>query len=154
MVKQSDICLSDRATLAKTRCIHKRIQPAKLVDSCGYNPGGRVPLLEMSGYEGRLCPKFQYFGDDFLATLGVTISQNDRCRARAGGFKYNCSSYTLRGASDEQDFVINANFHFRFENYGFGSNTAFTISPECMASNASCHSASGEMRLNSGPKFN
>src|ERR1700722_1488074 len=38
--------------------------------------------------------------------------------------------------------------------YCVGSKTAFTISPECMASNAWCHSAKGETRLNSEPKSN
>src|SRR5262245_22305446 len=49
MVKQSGICLSNRATVAEPRRINQPVQPAKLVDCCGYNPGRRVPLLEISG---------------------------------------------------------------------------------------------------------
>src|SRR5258708_20195887 len=112
MVKQSSISLSNRAAVAEPCRINQPVQPAKLIDCCGYNSGGRVLLLEISGYEGRLRSQFQYFGDDFVAALCVTISENDCRRARACGFKCNCSPQPLRRPRDEEDFVIATNFHF------------------------------------------
>src|SRR6202008_2702687 len=69
MVKQRGICLSNRAPLADPCRINQPVQPAKLLDCRGYNPGGRVLLLKISGYESLLRSQFQYLGDDFFAAL-------------------------------------------------------------------------------------
>ena len=101
MVKESSISLSNRATVVEACRINQPVQPGKLIDCCGYNSSGRVVLLEIGGYEGRLGSQFQYFGDDFVAALCVTISENDCCRARTCSFKCNCSPQTLRRSRDE-----------------------------------------------------
>src|SRR5271156_1456352 len=111
MDKQRSICLCNRASVAEPCRTNQAVQPAKLIDGCGYNPGGRVLFLEISGYESGLRSQFQYFGGDFLTALCVTISKTNSCRARARGLKRNRSSHTLRRPCDEQDFVVNSNLH-------------------------------------------
>ena len=42
--------------------------------------------------------------------------------------------------------------HFVFQSHTHGRSTPLTMTPECISSNASCHSLSGEMRLRIGSR--
>src|SRR5258708_23143807 len=61
MVKQSSISLSNRAAVAEPCRINQPVQPAKLIDCCGYNSGGSVLLLELSRHDVRLRSQYPSF---------------------------------------------------------------------------------------------
>ena len=111
-----------------------------MIDRFRDEPRRHLRIVEGSDAEERC---FSEFSSQFLRRIFPSSMDHDlRAFARKDPHHALPDAGSRAGHQD----------HFVFQALAHGWSTPLTITPECISSNASCHSLSGEMRLSIGSR--